>query len=120
MDLRISDMMAMQRELQDQYLEQWGGTPPERGPMQLLWSVAEMGEVIDIIKKRGSDEIMNNAETRRHFIEEMADVQMYLTDVMLCYGISPEEYSEIHMRKHAHNMKRDWNEEIAHMFDRKK
>ena len=76
-------------------------------------------KIIDIIKKRGDDEIMNNPETRRHLVEELADVMMYLTDVMLCYGITAEEYSEVHARKHAHNMKRDWNTEIAHMFDDK-
>ncbi len=117
MDLRISDLLKMQRELQDKYLEKWGGTPPERGKDQLLWGIAEIGEVIDIIKKRGDEEIMSNPETRRHFIEEMADVQMYMMDVMLCYGITPEEYSEIHARKHAHNMKRDWDEEVKHLFD---
>lgn len=118
MDLRISDLLAMQTELQDSH-PQWGGTPPARGREQLLWGIAEIGEVIDIIKKRGDDEIMNNPETRRHFVEEMADVMMYLTDVMLCYNITAEEYSNVHARKHAHNMKRDWSEEIAHMFDNK-
>lgn len=119
MDLRISDLMKMQTELQNKHLDDWGGTPPSAGRGQLLWGIGEIGEVIDIIKKRGDDEIMNNPETRRHFVEEMADVMMYLTDVMLCYNISAEEYSEIHARKHARNMKRDWDTEIAHMFDGK-
>jgi len=119
MDLRISDLLAMQTELQNKHLEDWGGTPPERGREQLLWGICEIGEVIDIIKKRGDNEIVNNPETRGHFIEEMADVIMYLTDVMLCYGITAEEYSLVHAKKHARNMKRDWGEEIAHMFDEK-
>lgn len=118
MDLKISDLIAMQKELQAAH-PQWGGTPPERGREQLLWSVCELGEVIDIIKKRGDDEIMNIPETRQHFVEEISDVIMFLTDVMLCYGITAEEYSEIHARKHAHNMKRDWITEIEHMFDKK-
>ena len=116
MDLRISELQKMQTELQDSH-PQWGGVKPERGRDQLLWGICEIGEMIDIIKKRGEDEIMSNPETRRHFIEEMADVQMYMMDVMLCYGITPEEYSEIHARKHAHNMKRDWDEEVKHLFD---
>jgi NTP pyrophosphatase (non-canonical NTP hydrolase) len=118
MDLRISDLQKMQTELQDSH-PQWGGVTPARGRDQLLWGICEIGEVIDIIKKRGDDEIMNNPETRRHLIEEMADVMMYLTDVMLCFGISAEEYSNVHARKHAHNMKRDWSVEIEHMFDNK-
>lgn len=118
MNLRISELLAMQVELQNAH-PNWGGTPPSRGREQLLWGVAEIGEVIDIIKKRGDNEIMNNPETRRHFVEELSDVFMYLTDVMLCYGITAEEYSKIHARKFAHNMKRDWDTEIAHMFDGK-
>ena len=119
MDLRISDLLAMQRELQDRHLDDWGGTPPERARDQLLWGIGEIGEVIDIIKKRGDDEIMHNPETRRHLIEELADVQMYLADVMLCYGITAEEYSDVHARKHARNMKRDYVEENRHLFDGK-
>ena len=45
---------------------------------------------------------------------------MYLCDVMLCYGISAEEYSELHARKHARNMKRNYVEENRHMFDKNK
>lgn len=119
MDLRISDLQKMQTELQNKHLDDWGGTPPSAARSQLLWGIGEIGEVIDIIKKRGDDEIMNNPETRHHFVEEMADVMMYLTDVMLCYNISADEYSEVHARKHARNMKRDWDTEIAHMFDGK-
>lgn len=120
MDLKISDLLGMQRELQDKYEAKWGGTPPERGALQLLWGIGEIGEVIDVIKKRGDDEIMNNPETRAHFVEELSDVWMYLCDVMLCYGISAEEYSEVHARKHARNMKRNYVEENRHMFDQKK
>ena len=119
MDLKISDLLGMQRELQDRHLDDWGGTPPERARDQLLWGIGEIGEVIDIIKKRGDDEIMHNPETRRHLIEELADVQMYLADVMLCYGITAEEYSDVHARKHARNMKRDYVEENRHLFDGK-
>lgn len=119
MDLRISDLLNMQKELQDKHLDDWGGTPPSAGRNQLLWGIGEIGEVIDIIKKRGDDEILHNPDTRRRFIEEMSDVMMYLSDVMLCYGITPEEYSEVHARKHARNMKRDYVEENRHMFDGK-
>ena len=106
MDLKISDLLAMQRELQDKYLEDWGGTPPSAAKNQLLYGVCEIGEVIDIMKKKGDDEILHNPEVRSHFVEEMADVLMYLSDVMLCYGVTAEEYSEIHALKHERNMKR--------------
>jgi len=55
MDLRISDLQKMQTELQDSH-PHWGGVHPERGRHQLLWGICEIGEVIDIIKKRGEDE----------------------------------------------------------------
>ena len=49
---------------------------------------------------------MNDPETRRHFIEEIADVVMYLNDVFLCYGITAEEYTEIYRAKFERNMTR--------------
>ena len=118
MDLKISEMLDMQRELQEKYRKKWGGTPPEQGASQLHWGVGEIGEVIDIIKKRGADEIMRDPVTRAHFVEEMSDVFMYLCDVMLCYGITAEEYSETHAQKHAHNMKRDYVSENRRLFDK--
>ena len=119
MDLRVSEMLDMQRELQELHRGDWGGVYPKKARDQLLWGIGEIGEVIDVIKKRGDDEIMHNPETRRHLIEELADVQMYLADVMLCYGITAEEYSDVHARKHARNMKRDYVEENRHLFDGK-
>ena len=120
MDLRISEMLDMQRELQELHRGDWGGVYPKKARDQLLWGIGEIGEGIDVIKKRGDDEIMNNPETRAHFVEELSDVWMYLCDVMLCYGISAEEYSELHARKHARNMKRNYVEENRHMFDKNK
>lgn len=120
MDLRVSEMLDMQRELQELHRGDWGGVYPKKARDQLLWGIGEIGEVIDVIKKRGDDEIMNNPETRAHFVEELSDVWMYLCDVMLCYGISAGEYSELHARKHARNMKRNYVEENRHMFDKNK
>lgn len=118
MDLRLSDLQSMQTELQNLHPE-WGKIQPSRAREQLLWGVCELGEAIEIVKKRGDDQIMNDAETRRHFIEEMADVMMYMTDVLMCYGVSPEEYSEIHTAKHERNMKRNFKAERVHMFEKK-
>ena len=91
MDLRISDLLAMQTELQNKHLDDWGGTPPSKAREQLLWGICELGEVIDIIKKRGDDEIMNNPETRRHFVEEMADVIVVLDQILVRMGVSESE-----------------------------
>ena len=38
--------------------------------------------------------------------QELADVLMYYNDVMLCYGITPEELKEAYTRKFEKNMTR--------------
>lgn len=49
---------------------------------------------------------MKHPETRRHFIEEMCDTLMYFNDILLCYGITPEELEQVYLEKHEKNMKR--------------
>ena len=66
----------------------------------------EAGEVADIIKKKGDDAILNDPETRHHFTEEVCDVLMYLNDVLLCYGITPNEVENVYLEKHKRNMSR--------------
>lgn len=99
-------MQDIQKELQEKYKERWGGLSPEKGRSSLLWMITEVGEVADIIKKQGDEQIMKNAECRHHFIEEMCDVMMYFNDVMLCYSISPEELEKVYLEKHHRNMGR--------------
>lgn len=99
-------MQAIQKELQAKYLELWGGLNPRKGRDTLLWAIIEAGEVADIIKKEGDEAIMQDPETRQHFVEEFCDVMMYLNDLCLCYGITPQEIEKIYKEKHARNMKR--------------
>ena len=65
----------------------------------LLWMMDEAGEVGDVIKKQGSQRIMEEPEVHRHFVEEMYDV-------MICFGISPDELAEQYRAKHRRNMTR--------------
>lgn len=102
----FEEMQAIQKELQEKYLEQWGGLYPEKAVRMLLWMMAEAGEVADIIKKQGDPAIMEDPETRCHFIEEMCDVMMYFNDVLLCYGITPGEVEKVYREKHERNMQR--------------
>ena len=102
----FEDMQAIQKELQEKYLDQWGGLSPEKGRDTLLWMMIEAGEVADIIKKQGDVSIMEDPETRHHFIEEMCDVMMYFNDLMLCYGITPEQLEAVYREKHRRNMSR--------------
>ena len=68
----------------------------------LLWMMDETGEVGDVIRKQGLEE----PEVRRHFVEEMCDVMMYFNDLMICFGISPDELAEQYRAKHRRNMTR--------------
>ena len=104
--MTLARMQEIQKELQEKYKDYWRQVAPENGHFSLLWAVGEMGEVIDIIKKMGYDAIMDDPDTRREFIREMVDVLMYMTDTMLCYGITPEEMTEVYEEKHAYNMHR--------------
>lgn len=102
----FKEMQAIQKELQEKYMDNWGGLSPEKGRDKLLWMMIEAGEVADIIKKDGDEKILTDDEVRNHFIEEMCDVLMYLNDVMLCYSITSEELEKVYMEKHHKNMKR--------------
>ena len=105
-DFTFEEMQAIQKELQDKYKDKWAPNIPENGKNQLLWLMIELGEVADVIKKRGEQKIMEDTEVRTHFIEEMCDVLMYFNDIMLCYDISIEELKEVYLQKHKRNMER--------------
>lgn len=102
----VGEMLGMQEALQERYKDKWEPIGPECSKSHLLWMVGEIGEVIDIIKKHGTEEISTNQEIRSDLIEEMADVLMHYTDVMLCFGISAEELRRSFCAKFEKNMKR--------------
>ena len=105
-DFGMNEMQEMQRQLQDRYKEQWEAIGPETGKNKLLLMIGETGEVIDIVKKNGGTRAAADPELRKHLVEEMADVLMYYNDVMLCYGITPEELKAAYTEKFEKNMKR--------------
>ena len=102
----LEDILQMQNALQEKYKNIWEPIGPETGKSKLLWLVAELGEVIDIVKKQGTDRIMHDPATRRDFVEEMADVLMYYGDIMNCYGISEAELKKAYEEKFKRNMER--------------
>ena len=105
-NLTLEKMHAMQAELYEQYKEIWPPLSPAIGRDKLLWMMAEMGEVADIIKKQGDTKIMSDDTVRAHFIEELCDTLMYFNDVCRCYGISPAELEESYLAKHHRNLHR--------------
>ena len=105
-DFSMGEMQEMQRKLQDKYKDKWEPIGPETGKNKLLWMIGETGEVIDIVKKNGGAEAAADPELRKNLVEEMADVLMYYNDVMLCYGITPDELKAAYENKFEKNMKR--------------
>lgn len=105
-DFGLNEMQKIQKQLQEKYKDKWGILSPDKGRNQLLWMMIEAGEVADIIKKKGDNQIVDNEETRKHFVEELCDVLMYFNDIMLCYSISPEELKKVYLEKHCKNMER--------------
>ena len=105
-DFSISEMQEMQNRLQEKYRDKWEPICPETGKNKLLWLIGEIGEVIDIVKKNGSQKAVADPSPRKDLIEEMADVLMYYNDVMLCYGISADELKKAYTEKFEKNMQR--------------
>lgn len=102
----LDDMLQLQNVLQEKYKGKWEPICPETGKSKLLWMIAELGEVIDIVKKQGTERIMNDTATRHDFVEEMADVLMYYCDIMNCYGITETELKTAYEEKFKRNMER--------------
>lgn len=106
MAIDFDEMQERQRALQARYAGWWEPVDPEHGKNKMLWMLAELGEAIQIVKRRPAGEIAEEGRTRHDFVEELADVLMYFNDVLLCFGITPEEFSAIYREKHERNMTR--------------
>ena len=115
MDISFSDMMQMQKALHTLHAQEWSPLEPEYGKNTVLYMVEEIGEVISILKKKGNG-VMENPEVRSAFLEEMADVLMYYMDTLLRYHVTPEEISEAYIRKHNHNMGRNYTKEYEELY----
>ena len=116
MDLTLSQIMAMQKALYDLHANEWSPMEPEYGKDSLLYMMEEVGEVISVIKKRGGA-VVDNPSVRAAFLEEMADVLMYYTDVLLRYHVNPEEFTEAYLKKHSRNLGRDFTKEYKELYE---
>ena len=108
LNLSLGELANMQNELQNRMKDKWLPIIPDNGHLKLLWMYEEMGEIVAIVKKRGSSAIMEDETVRAAFVEELSDVLMYYIDLMACFGVSPEELSKAYMAKHEKNMQRDF------------
>ena len=107
-DFKVSELLMMQHALCERH--HWGPRRPEDGHKSLLWSIGEIGEITEILKKKGHAAVMDNPAVRAHFVEETADTVMYLLDMMECFGITGEEFSDAYEAKFTRNMNRSWAE----------
>jgi len=101
----------MQQAQQDKMAGAWEPLTPDYGPFSLLWMYEELGECAGILKKRGSQAVMDDPKVRAAFVEELADTMMFFANVLMCYDISATELSESFIAKHQKNMQRDFVKE---------
>lgn len=104
-NLTIQDTLKLSTKQHEFYKTKWKPLVKENAPEKALWLVGEFGEVIDIIKKKGANEIMENKEVRAEFVKELSDCYMYLADILNCYNISGEELSITYSNKVDFNLK---------------
>lgn len=107
-NLDVEKMQKLQYQLWERFRNCWPPLEPQQARNSLLWMIEEVGEVISIVKKRGVNDVMTDAMLRKVMIEELCDVMMFLTDITLEFGISPEEFTKCYYQKHEKNMLRDF------------
>jgi len=112
-DLKFSEIMAMQKQLQDKHEGKWTPLTPEYGRSCLLWMVEELGEVVSIIKKNDIELIMHDGKIRSELTEEFVDILMFMNDALICYGITANDFCDAYTKKHAKNMSRDYDKTNA-------
>ena len=118
MAMTIENLLEIQKALQEKYRGIWEGDSPDTAKNHLLYAVEEIGEVSAILKKRGAQAVVEDTGVRAHFCEEMADVFMYLCDVMLCCGVTAEESERAYREKAERNLRRDFVGEHAHYLEK--
>lgn len=106
MAFSISEMQEMQEVLQEKYKHKWDALTIDKGRDKILWTIGELGEVIDIVKKNGEQKIADSTELKSHLVEELADVLMYYNEILMCYGISEDELKNAYVKKFERNLTR--------------
>lgn len=110
-DISISDALAMSKALWHENKDKWEPMTPEHAKTSILYMIEEIGEVISIVKKKKTHELMDDGVTRDHLIEELSDVLMYFSDTLNRFDISAEEFAKAYIKKHHKNLGRDYERE---------
>ena len=116
MDLTLSQMLEMQKDLFEPHKDEWHPMEPLYGKDFLLYMIEEIGETIAILKKKGCDAVVSDPEVRSAFLEEMSDILMYYSDILLRFHVTAEELSTAYLRKHTKNMGRDYTHEYEELY----
>ena len=106
-NITIKEMLDLSNKLHKKYEACWDNSP-ESNINWVCWLVGEVGEVIDIIKKKGADKIMNDETVRREMLLEITDCYMYLADITNRYKFTAEEFSKAYNEKMDYNLGRDY------------
>lgn len=107
----MSEFLGMSKALWHENKDQWAPMTPEHANNSILYMIEEIGEVISIVKKKKTPELMSEGAARDHLIEEFCDVLMYFSDALNRFDISPEEFAQAYRKKHNKNLGRDFENE---------
>ena len=108
-NVSIEEMLGLSKKLYAKHAKEWGPATPESNIYWLGWLVGEVGEVFDIVKKKGVKKIMNDPSTRAEMIEEITDCYMYLADILNRYQFTAKDFSKAYLAKMNHNLVRDYS-----------
>jgi NTP pyrophosphatase (non-canonical NTP hydrolase) len=107
--ISIKEMIDLSNKLFDLNKDEWAPKTPESNIYWFSWLIGEIGEVIDILKKKGVNKIMEDKNVRHEMLEEITDCYMYLADILNRYQYTPEEFSKVYKDKMKYNFKRDYS-----------
>lgn len=119
-DILLSELLDNSMELWEKHKDEWSPMEPKYGKTFLLYMIGEIGEVIDIIKKKDLNDICENKIVRENFIEELVDVLMYYADILNRFGIDKEEFVEVYRKKHYKNLNRNYKTEYTEFLQSEK
>lgn len=94
-------MQRIQKELQESCVVERESNCPQKGQNKMLWMLGEVAEVTDMIRTHGDMRIMEDAEVRKQFVEEVYDVLKYVNEMIAYYDITPQELQEVHAKMQA-------------------